>query len=617
MKILYLVIPFVVSFLFGILFLLFLSPFELFWLDAKFILTSTLYSRYDISDHIVIIFVDKKSEDRLGIPVEGKQWRRYDIEMISLLDEAGARIIAFDVELSGEGTEWDSQLAACSRDAGNVISCEIDEGATVPLLRHAFFGVGNAAVQLIGGKPRKIDAFPRMSRQKAFSFIVTEAYLHSFEERGGLSALSDVKKRIADLPEFWINYRYPAHFFPVLSYVDVLLSEEGRIADQMKTPLSLVKDKVVLIAKAFDKDKIPLPNNFARNVYGGFIHAYGIETLLQQSQLRRIPVWIELIILLAVIGIVLLILSFTGRVMNFFLVSFIIFLGFVVQLWIFQSNHYWLFYFPLLAGALVCTGVHRFIRRILFSIEFRKIKKEMKTLEQYNEVLLETGKIKDILTDTLVHDIKNAIAAIEGGLHYVTEKYKRDKQSLQVFHGASIACTDIINLSSNLLDVRNIEEGKLKLRKESCSFARVEEMIRRYVLYPLFDEKQITITVQPPTFPLEIYTDMYLFEQICHNLLNNALKYTQHSGVIRISFSKDDGETRLCFFNSGKPIPDEQKELIFEKYLTAGKKRSRYSKGLGLYFCRMAMEMHGGKIWVKTEPEGNSFYLAFPPEAKE
>jgi two-component system phosphate regulon sensor histidine kinase PhoR len=164
--------------------------------------------------------------------------------------------------------------------------------------------------------------------------------------------------------------------------------------------------------------------------------------------------------------------------------------------------------------------------------------------------------------------------------------------------------------------VRNIEEGKLELRKELCSFDRIEEMIGRYVLYPLFAEKQITVTVQPPSFPLKLYADTYLFEQMCHNLLNNALKYTPPSGTIRVSMSGEKGEIRLCFFNSGKPIPDEQKELIFEKYLTGGKKRSKYSKGLGLYFCRMAMEMHGGKIWVEPGSEGNSFYLAFPPEEK-
>ncbi|MBN1698024.1 MAG: CHASE2 domain-containing protein [Spirochaetales bacterium] len=612
MNILLKVIPIAVSLLVAFFFLFSLSPFELFWLDIRFILTSAMYGHYELSDYLVILLIDKKSEEALGIPVEGKRWRAYDSEIIGLLSGAGARIIVFDVEFSGETTPWDESLSGSYREAGNVIGCEIEEGATLPLFRASLFGVGNATVRLIGGKPRKIDAFPRNSGQRALSFLAAGAYVDSFRREGDSDAFSRAGDEIAELKEFWINYRYPVHFFPVRSYVDVLLSEGGRMADDLRTPLSLVKDKAVLIAKAFEKDKIPLPNTFTGNVYGGFIHAYGIETLLQQSRVVRVPVWTEILFILAVCGVLFLVCSFTGRIMNILLSIMLLVVVFIVQLAVFRGGHDWMFYSPILFCALVYIGVYRFIGRMRLSIEFGNIKKEMRSLEQYNKALMETGKIKDILTDTLVHDIKNAIAAIEGGLAYITEKYKGDSQSLRIFHGASIACTDIINLSSNLLDVRNIEEGVFTLRKEPCSFAMVEEMIRRYILYPLFDEKQITVTIDPPRFTMNFYADTYLFEQMCHNLLSNALKYTPQSGSIRISFRKKDGTTSIVFFNTGKPIPDDQKEQIFEKYLTGGKKRSRYSKGLGLYFCRMAMEMHHGRIFLESSEQGNAFHLVFP-----
>ncbi|MBN2441987.1 MAG: HAMP domain-containing histidine kinase, partial [Spirochaetales bacterium] len=389
-------------------------------------------------------------------------------------------------------------------------------------------------------------------------------------------------------------------------------AKNGRMGNKEKTPLSVFKNKIVLIAKDFQKDKIPLPNNFGNTVFGGLVHAYGIQTLLDGASMRRIPLLIELLILLILLVCIQTLLNRIKGVLSILSVILLCFIMFIIQVVLFQTMNYWLLFGPLFIEAIVSMTLYSSYRRYTLGKEFNHINTQVKRLTQFNSQLEEAGKLKDILTDTLVHDIKNAIAAIEGSLYFITEKYKEDSQSLEIFHAASIACTDIINLSSNLLDVRKIEEGKCDLVKEACSLEQISGIIERFTNYPLFYEKKIRVKINPFDQSLSITPDMYLMEQIIHNLLNNALKYTPVNGEIIISFKHTpDKGTILTFFNSGKPISDDVKETIFEKYKRGKNKRSKYSKGLGLYFCKMAMEMMEGRIWLETDETGNYFKLEF------
>lgn len=618
MKIKSFILFFIVCIIPALPLLFFTTPLELFFMDAKFIISTAGYRIYDISDHIAIVLIDSKSEEKLSLPIEGKGWRKYDPGIIALLKQNGALVIAFDIEFSGESTVWwDEKLALQYREAGNVITCEINEGSTLPSLAHQLYSIGNASVKNLFGKPRKVDLFPDNTNQKAFSYEVVSAYFTFFPGKSHIN--SEIKKHNLDKAvlnkKYWINYKYPLHYFPVFSYVDVLDSQNNRIGNKEKTPLPVFKNRIVLIAKDFQKDRIPLPNNFGKPVFGGLVHAYGMETLVDGSGVIRIPLFPEILILICLLGCIHLILVKTRGFVSILFISLLCTFVFIVQLILFQTAGYWFLYSPFFTGSLVSVIVYSVYKRYMLTKEFQLINTQMKRLAQFNTQLEEAGKLKDILTDTLVHDIKNAIAAIEGSLYFITEKYKEDSQSLEIFHAASIACTDIISLSSNLLDVRKIEEGKLKLHKEPCTFGQLRVIINRFTHYPLFYEKKISVDINLTENTTHFSIDIYLLEQIFHNLLNNALKYTPVNGKIVISGETGKNkEVIIIFFNSGKPIPEEMKESIFEKYKRGKKRRSKYSKGLGLYFCKMAMEMQGGSIRVETDETGNYFKLCFPGE---
>jgi Osmosensitive K+ channel histidine kinase len=98
---------------------------------------------------------------------------------------------------------------------------------------------------------------------------------------------------------------------------------------------------------------------------------------------------------------------------------------------------------------------------------------------------------------------------------------------------------------------------------------------------------------------------------VLQNLFSNAAKYAPKGGSIVLSFEPGEKESIISFYNSGQPISDANKETLFEKYSRLDDKHSQYSKGLGLFFCRMVMTAHGGRIWLDTDPTGNAFKMSF------
>ena len=588
---------------------------EPFFFDIWTLFASLSHSHYDISEDIVLILIDRESEERLGIPLEGKKWRQFDPAVIDTCTRAGAAVIAIDIEYSGEETPWDENLAHSFRKAGNVVTAEMDHGATVPLLARSVKVTGNAAVAGKGGIPKRVYVYPDKNSQPAFSIAAARLYEKELRDRG-LSFRTSEKTaktlaRVEEEGSFLINFGFPSSWFPVYGYTDILYASEKRMDDMRRTPVSVMKDKIIVIAKDFQKDKVPIPGTFGTRVFGGLVHAFAMETLISGRVIKETPLPVTLIAAVAMIMLISLGYRTKGGRPGFFIGLFSVIAVISASIVLFTRMDLWLPPAAPITAGILTIAIHGVLKRRLLSREFRSANAQLKRLDDFNRKLQESGRLKDILTDTLVHDIKNAIAAIEGSLTFVSGKYREDRQSLRMFHAASLACTDIITLSSNLLDIRRMEEGHTDVRLVPISLDEVNSMIERIGQYPLVFEKGISLEVHLQEEPVFIHADSYLTGQIVHNLMNNAIKYTPAGGRIEIRFSRADERVSVSFHNQGLPIPDGQKERIFEKYNTSGGKRSRYSKGLGLFFCRLAMELQGGRIWVETDEKGNTFILDY------
>jgi two-component system, sensor histidine kinase and response regulator len=174
----------------------------------------------------------------------------------------------------------------------------------------------------------------------------------------------------------------------------------------------------------------------------------------------------------------------------------------------------------------------------------------------------------------------------------------------------------LLRMVNDLLDIGKLEDGSLKLER---AIARVENLIDQSVqqVTQLAAEKKIALTREiAPGLPA-LYADEEKLVRTLVNLLGNAIKFTPAGGRVTVSARRSDTAKALLFSvaDTGEGVPPEAFERIFEKFGQVESRRSgrKMSTGLGLTFCKMALEAHGGRIWVESElGKGSTFQCVVP-----
>jgi two-component system, OmpR family, heavy metal sensor histidine kinase CusS len=146
-----------------------------------------------------------------------------------------------------------------------------------------------------------------------------------------------------------------------------------------------------------------------------------------------------------------------------------------------------------------------------------------------------------------------------------------------------------------------IEAGRLQLAREKVA---AHELLRDVVTPRQWEMRRHKIEIGYDAAGVDsIDVDRSLFVRIIENLIDNAIRYTPPRGRISMTLRPIAGGTRLEVGNSGAPVPEQARSIIFEKFGQARKDTGRMNLGLGLYFCRLAVEAHGGRIWIEERPE--------------
>ncbi len=234
------------------------------------------------------------------------------------------------------------------------------------------------------------------------------------------------------------------------------------------------------------------------------------------------------------------------------------------------------------------------------------------TLALRNAKLEELEGLKETLTQTLVHDLKNPLAAVLGNLELMERK--ADESVLHLVRRSKAAAWRMHQMILNLLDIGQLEEGKLLLHPESLdagSLARkaCQEMEGGAA------QRGVRFEIVPDEADAVLKGDPAVLRRVLDNLLANAIEHSPQGGIVRVAVTHCDEGIEISVSDQGSGVPPEFRERIFEKFQRLENRMSipGANRGLGLTFCRLAVEAHGGTIWVDDAPGHGALFRALLP----
>ena len=238
----------------------------------------------------------------------------------------------------------------------------------------------------------------------------------------------------------------------------------------------------------------------------------------------------------------------------------------------------------------------------LLNEQKQHIEEQADKLKLANDRLIQLDHFKESMTGMIVHDLKNPLNAIIN--------YTEDKSDLtQNIIGQ--AGRQMLNMVMNILDVQKFEDAQMHLETEDQNLNQIVRSALGQVEF-LRHEKNLDI-VNNCSSNLTVKVDPGIMERVFINLLTNAIKYSSLNGKIVLETENYSEEhIKVSVIDYGEGIPSDKLDTVFDKFQQiqpkkAGKVRST---GLGLTFCKLALESHGERIGVASEiGEGTTFWF--------
>jgi two-component system phosphate regulon sensor histidine kinase PhoR len=173
---------------------------------------------------------------------------------------------------------------------------------------------------------------------------------------------------------------------------------------------------------------------------------------------------------------------------------------------------------------------------------------------------------------------------------------------------------NLIELTTNFLDLSQIEAGMLKLQIQEIKLKRYLNSILSEIKI-LAANKNLRLSIFVPKNLPPFKADPLKLHQVFANLLGNALKFTPPGGKIKVTVCKKRKGFQFEIADTGPGVPQKEQKRIFDKYRQYLQQKSSEEKGagLGLFIARLIVGAHGGKIWIKSKPgKGSRFFFTLP-----
>jgi len=221
-------------------------------------------------------------------------------------------------------------------------------------------------------------------------------------------------------------------------------------------------------------------------------------------------------------------------------------------------------------------------------------------------------ELRDNLVHMIVHDMKSPMMALLIRLKLLKAPVATLGADSQEDLREAVDSVDVLNrMTNDLLDVNRLEEGKMPIERAAWDLTRMGAEVRA-TLGAMDRERQIDIE---SAGTVEATCDGAIIRRVMENFVSNAIKHTPAGSRVRISIARRDGRARVEVHDEGQGLPPGAAEKIFEKFVTIKDRHERayHSTGLGLTFCKLAIEAHNGAIGVDPRlPAGSTFWFELP-----
>lgn len=356
------------------------------------------------------------------------------------------------------------------------------------------------------------------------------------------------------------------------------------------------------LSKDFFKDKIIIigpeshPGNPLLTPYGSMnrseILANIVDNLTESRWIHRLDnYWYYVILFFIMLLAVYLIshypqaIAFTGLILLSTLLS-------ALSVWVFDTYYFW---FPIISPLvmILCIWV------VLIGYQATTIERKNWVLHREKKYLEELEQLKNNFISLISHDLKTPIAKIQAIVDRLTTNPKNN-EIMGDLQALRLSGEELNKYIQSILKLLRVESRDFKIIKEVSDINEVIEDVLQQ-LRPLAAEKQIVLdTFLEPMFSVEF--DATLIREVILNLIENAIKYTPTTGVVKIESREVDNHIEVDITDNGEGIKPEDLKNIWGKFVR-GSNQDLKSKGtgLGLYLVKYFIELHGGQVKLESQ----------------
>lgn len=219
---------------------------------------------------------------------------------------------------------------------------------------------------------------------------------------------------------------------------------------------------------------------------------------------------------------------------------------------------------------------------------------------------------KEQLVGFLVHDLKNPVSTIELQAQRLLRDPTAGERARSVAETIRDETRALLRMILNLLDLGRADEGRLVPVRAAVDLrefadAVVEELRVRAAASSV--DLTATVTATRP-----VHADRELMQRVLANLVDNAIRHAPEGSAISVSAVQTDDGLELRVRDNGPGVPLDLRERVFQRFESGGT-ATRTNRGLGLAFCKLAVEAHGGRIWIEDASPGAVFCVRLPDGA--